>query len=305
LDSKNTLSQEYGLPLTLAVGLHVVILILLSFQFFTNTKPSQPIEIIAAAPVITANAINSNEVTAEVKRLERLEQARQEKLQAEQEKIRLEKQQAEKEREQALYEVEQAKKEKEELVKKAEAEKLHLAELKKKQEEIKRKEELKKKEEAKKKAEKEKQEAEVKKAKEKELAEKKAKDAAEKKKAQQLAAAKQKAEQEALEAQEGQRVTSEVMRYQALIIQKLSQNWTVQGSVRANMQGRLQIRLAPGGSVIDVRVIASSGDEMMDRSAVTAVYRSSPLPVSTDQKVFNELRDIKWTFKPADILSTR
>jgi len=303
---------EYRLPLMIAGGLHLLVLILLTFNLALPNHAKQ-LEIIAAAPeepVITATAVNRTEVAAEVQRLERAEKSRQEKIEAEQQKIRVEKAQMEKQREQAQLELAQVQHQKEELAKKAAIEKKHLEELKHKQEEERKKEEVRKKEQAKKeelakKAEQERKAEEIKKvakeAEKKRAAELAAKQRAEEEKQMQKKLA---AEEQALQSQEGERVTTEVGRYQALIMQKIRQNWSVQGSFRPNIQGKLRVRLAPGGAVIDVQVMKSSGDEVFDRSAINAAYRASPLPVSGDQKVFNELRDIIWTYKQADMLSS-
>lgn len=291
MKSTGLFSPEYRKPLGIALGLHVSVLILLGIQAFSFSHPAKPIEIVAGEPIITAKTVSQKEVATEIKRLEQAEHQRQEQIQAQNEKIRLEKEQMKKEKEEALLAIAQAKKEKEALDKKAELEKKKLAELKEKQETLKREEEARKKAQLQKEAE------------QKKKAELAAREAAEKKKAE--LAAKEKADRLALESQEGERVRSEVMRYTALITQKIRQNWTVQGSIRAMMEGKVKIRLAPGGNVIDVKLLVSSGDEMLDRSAITAVYRSSPLPVSQDQKIFDELRDITWAFRPSDTLSLR
>jgi len=44
--------------------------------------------------------------------------------------------------------------------------------------------------------------------------------------------------------------------------------------------------MTPDGEVISVKVTESSGDFSFDRSAEKAVTGASPLPVPTDQKIF-------------------
>ncbi|HSR63036.1 MAG TPA: cell envelope integrity protein TolA, partial [Gammaproteobacteria bacterium] len=64
----------------------------------------------------------------------------------------------------------------------------------------------------------------------------------------------------------------------------------------------LRIKLVPGGKVVGVSIINSSGNDIFDRRAVTAVEKSSPLPVPDDAETLDrlDLRDIKFTFKPRD-----
>jgi len=53
------------------------------------------------------------------------------------------------------------------------------------------------------------------------------------------------------------------------------------------------------GSVIDAEVIASSGDEIFDRSAENAVNKASPLPVPQDKELFaRNFRTFTLTFDP-------
>ena len=48
----------------------------------------------------------------------------------------------------------------------------------------------------------------------------------------------------------------------------------------------LNVRMAPGGEVISVKVIRSSSNAAFDRQAEIAVQKASPLPVPADQRVF-------------------
>jgi colicin import membrane protein len=50
--------------------------------------------------------------------------------------------------------------------------------------------------------------------------------------------------------------------------------------------------------VKSVQVIKSSGDEVFDRSAVTAVYKAAPLPLPKDPKDAAEFRSFNFDFKP-------
>lgn len=64
----------------------------------------------------------------------------------------------------------------------------------------------------------------------------------------------------------------------------------------------LRVRLIPGGDVIEVFIEKSSGNDIFDRRAITAVKKSSPFPVPSDIEIFDrlKLRDNTLPFKPED-----
>ena len=64
----------------------------------------------------------------------------------------------------------------------------------------------------------------------------------------------------------------------------------------------LSVQTIPGGEVINVTVNKSSGNEVFDRRAVTAVEKASPLPLPADPATFDRLRLRKFNFrfKPKD-----
>ena len=64
----------------------------------------------------------------------------------------------------------------------------------------------------------------------------------------------------------------------------------------------LSVHTVPGGEVINVAVNKSSGNEVFDRRAVTAVEKASPLPLPADPAVFERLglRKFNFRFKPRD-----
>jgi colicin import membrane protein len=60
----------------------------------------------------------------------------------------------------------------------------------------------------------------------------------------------------------------------------------------------LSLNLAPGGVVIQAKIAKSSGNPVFDRSAVVAVYKASPLPVPKNPALFDKFRHIDFTFNP-------
>ena len=92
-----------------------------------------------------------------------------------------------------------------------------------------------------------------------------------------------------------------INQYKSQIIQSISQCWTVPTELKSSLFSRFRIRLAPGGVVIDIKLIRSSGNEALDRSARTAILQASPLPVPSDPALFDQFRVIRLTVSPKGI----
>lgn len=108
------------------------------------------------------------------------------------------------------------------------------------------------------------------------------------------AAAAQNAEKQA-------RLAGEVNKYKALIVNAIGRNWILPENVNSGLSSQFRIRLAPDGMVLEVSLTRTSGDPLLDRSAQTAIYKASPLPVPTDAETFNLFRDISLTVRPEQV----
>lgn len=102
-------------------------------------------------------------------------------------------------------------------------------------------------------------------------------------------------------AQQQARLAGEVDKYKALIVNAIGRNWILPEKVDSSMSSQFRIRLAPDGNVLEVSLTRSSGDALLDRSAQTAIYKASPLPVPTDAETFNLFRDISLTVRPEQV----
>ncbi|HHT0591885.1 TPA: cell envelope integrity protein TolA [Legionella anisa] len=194
------------------------------------------------------------------------------KKQAEEDKKRLKKLEEQKALE--AKRIEDLKKQKEELVKQQQLEVKKLADLNKKK--------------MAEKAQAEKEKAEI------------AKAEAERKK-QSEAAADAKQAQAAKNAEKQARIAGEVDKYKALIVNAIGRNWILPENVDSSLSSQFRIRLAPDGMVLEVTLTRSSGDPLLDRSAQTAIYKASPLPVPADAETFNLFRDISLTVRPEQV----
>jgi len=105
-------------------------------------------------------------------------------------------------------------------------------------------------------------------------------------------------QQAALNAEKNARMAGEVDKYKALIINAISRQWILPENANSNLSSQFRIRLAPNGVVLEVSLTRSSGDPILDRSAQSAIYKASPLPVPSDPDTFNLFRDISLTVRP-------
>ena len=105
---------------------------------------------------------------------------------------------------------------------------------------------------------------------------------------------------ERLEAEAQARRTTELdrarSRYVAAIRDRIRGNWRLPSGESEEFECRVQVTQAPGGQVLNVRILQSCGSSALDRSVESAVLRSSPLPSPPDPDVF--ARDIEFVFRP-------
>ncbi len=113
---------------------------------------------------------------------------------------------------------------------------------------------------------------------------------------------REQARRQEVERQQAQEALIAVQSYQSAIQQHVARFWSRPPSARNDMQVTLQIQLVPGGDVIDVVVIESSGNGAFDRSAVNAVQKAGRLPVPDDPRLFDKsFRRFKMRFRPEDL----
>lgn len=309
---------SYRKAFFMALSLHLVLAFALLLDTSSHQRPvltldakNEPSKAIpkneAQDDIVKAVSIDDQEVQETVNRLKteranqlKAEQARQQNLakQAEmarqarlREQQRLEKikQEAEKIAIARKKQIEEEQKRLKQLAEQKAAESKRLQELKTKQELLLKKQQ----EEAKK------------------LAELKQKQSDEQAKAEALRLAKIKAElaekqkQAAIDAQaENARkahLAGEVDKYKAMIVNAIGRHWILPENVDSRLSSQFRIRLAPDGAVMEVSLMRSSGDSILDRSAENAIHKASPLPVPSDPAAFEMFRDISLTVRPENV----
>ena len=302
------MSTSYRNAFIAAVLFHILIAVMLLVESTnkrpvltaasqTQASPAQPLAVAEEEQAIKAVSLDSKQVMETVNRLK---EERVQQQQAEENRQKALKQQAESARKQRIVEQQRVEK------LKNEAAKLALAHKKQMQEEQRHLQQLAKQKEAE-----EQHLAEMKKQQQKEadkLAELKKKKADELERAEIAKQAKTKddlakkqqaaAQQAAVDAQNNARIAGVVDKYKALIINAISRQWILPENANSNLSSQFRIRLAPNGIVLEVSHTRSSGDPILDRSAQSAIYKASPLPVPSDPDTFNLFREISLTVRP-------
>lgn len=94
--------------------------------------------------------------------------------------------------------------------------------------------------------------------------------------------------------------SAEVGRYQDMIRSRIRRNIVMPPDVPTSAVAEFKVTLLPGGMVMDVQLVRTSGSRAYDDAAERAIYKAQPLPLPTDlglQKMFRELR---LTIKPQE-----
>ena len=110
------------------------------------------------------------------------------------------------------------------------------------------------------------------------------------------------AKQAEIAKQKSQAIDGIVNKYKGLILEAISQNWLVPPGTSPTISCQLYIELGNAGKVVNVRVMKSSGNNLLDRSAVAAVYKASPLPAPSDSAAYQAFKKFSLTVKPENII---
>lgn len=270
--------SEYKLSFLISLVLHSALIVLSAFSWQSvkapSTEPAAPVEIIQA---ITVDEVA---IQTEMKRIQAERQQQQAAELARQQELERKAAQAKKQREAEAKRLAELEAQTKKIKQQQEQEMKRLANLKAQAKAA----EQKRQEEEKRQAELQQQLAQRQAALQKKLEEEQRQQA-------QLAAEKERQLQEIIQ------------RYGALIKQAIGQQWIIPDNVERNLSSTLLIRLAPGGSVVDVQLIQSSGHPQLDRSAIAAVYKASPLPVPREEEWFEKFREVKLTVRPEEVFA--
>jgi len=87
---------------------------------------------------------------------------------------------------------------------------------------------------------------------------------------------------------------NELERYIALMQAKVLDNWKVPASADNAKDPLVEMQLAPTGEVVSVKVLESSGNELLDASLIRAIHAASPFEVPRKQFEFFRVNQIRF-----------
>jgi colicin import membrane protein len=87
-----------------------------------------------------------------------------------------------------------------------------------------------------------------------------------------------------------------ISRVISLIQQRVLQQWQRPANISSDLTCLILVKLAPDGAIIHVQVLESSGHAAFDSSAISAVYKASPLPIPRD--LYDHFKTFTFTFRP-------
>lgn len=98
--------------------------------------------------------------------------------------------------------------------------------------------------------------------------------------------------------QSKEQLKGDIDKYKALIRQAISAHWFLPPNTDKRLYAVLLVRVVPGGAVLDVQIVKSSGSSAFDHSIMTAVYNTSPLPVPSNPDEFSAFKQFYLGAKP-------
>jgi colicin import membrane protein len=286
--------RHHPRALALAVAVHVALIaaLVVSLDWTRHPAPAAQVETVQAV------VMDETKVRAEQERLKEAERKKQEQEEQRLKKLEQEAEQARQAREQEQQRLKQLEQEAEKARREREQEQQRLAEL-----EAQRKAEAERLEKqrqaerlAQEKAKEQKRLADLETR--RKIEEEKKRETERRLAEQQLKQQLEAEEQAAVDKARQEQAQSIIAQYTSLIQQKVRRNWLKPASAGEGMSCTVRVRLIPGGQVSDARVVASSGDELFDRSVETAVYKAGPLPLPPDAALFDYFRELDFVFKP-------
>ncbi|MDD4912545.1 MAG: cell envelope integrity protein TolA [Sideroxydans sp.] len=107
--------------------------------------------------------------------------------------------------------------------------------------------------------------------------------------------------QESVRAEVSAATAAEVGRFQDMIRSKIRRNIVgVPADLPDSAKAEFKVTLLPDGSVLDAKLVASSGNAAYDDAAERAIYKAQPLPLPKDANLQQMFRVLRLSIKPRE-----
>src|SRR5262249_37735149 len=116
-------------------------------------------------------------------------------------------------------------------------------------------------------------------------------------------AARQRAEEEARKRAEAEALAAKpklLNQYIERIKLKVRGRIVVPPGMNGNPKVIYSVTLLPGGEVLDIRLVKSSGVPAFDAAVERAIRAAEPLPVPSEPELFQQLSEAKYEFRPLE-----
>jgi len=88
--------------------------------------------------------------------------------------------------------------------------------------------------------------------------------------------------------------------YTAKIAAKIRSRIVMPPDVPDDARAEFAVTVLPGGSVLNPRLLKSSGHVAYDNAVERAILKAQPLPLPPDAALFNRFREMKLGFRPKE-----
>lgn len=88
--------------------------------------------------------------------------------------------------------------------------------------------------------------------------------------------------------------------YKGKIAAKIRSRIVMPPDVPDDARAEFEVTVLPGGSVLNPRLVKSSGNAAYDNAVERAILKAQPLPLPPDGALFNRFREMKLGFRPKE-----
>lgn len=89
--------------------------------------------------------------------------------------------------------------------------------------------------------------------------------------------------------------------YTAKIIARIRSRIVMPPGVPDEVRAEFVVTVLPGGEVLNLRLVKSSGLRAYDEAVERAIIKAQPLPMPPDPALFNRFRELKLGFRPKEL----